>query len=335
MNKVMFFAHDPGGANAIAPLISEFESSYVFAKGPALKILSNAVELPEDALRIYKPDFLITGTSGSDFTERYLWNEASELGIKSMAILDMWVNYGVRFSEYGLKDLHLFNKKCDYLPDYICVMDELAKEDMINDGVPENIILPFGNPHFEYIASLKPKNGIPLSNSTLTGKKVITFASQPIDDIFRKGSEIIVLEDLIDSIIKRDDVVVLIRKHPKESREKFNKYTDGDRVQLDANQDLMTTLYMSDVIVSVNSMVLIEALFLGKKILSYQPKTIDGKNDFILTRDGTLPFINNAYDFTNKLFALLDDDNFEIENKIPHVGIIRKIKHFLEEQISG
>jgi hypothetical protein len=269
--KAMFFAHDPGGANAILPLIHEFHNSLVFGKGPALEILPDVRQLPETALKNYRPDFLITGTSCNDFTERHLWKEARDLRIKSMAILDSWINYGVRFSKYGTENLHLFDKKCEYLPNYVCVMDEVAKKDMINDGIPEDIILAFGNPYFESL-SLK---AIELENMTLNdnyrkrlNKYIITFASQPFDDIFRKESEIQVLEDLIKITNDRTDITIRIRKHPKESLDKFEKYVNG-KIILDNNASSFLSIVSSDIIVSVNSMVLIEAMFFHKKIISY------------------------------------------------------------------
>jgi hypothetical protein len=332
MAKIMFFAHDPGGANAIAPLIHEFKEVFVFGKGPALEILPDACRLPETALKNYRPDFLITGTSCNDFTERYLWKESRDLGIKSMAILDLWISYGVRFSRFGTKDLHLFKKNCEYLPDYVCVMDEIAKEDMINDGVPENIILPFGNPHFEYI-NLKALESNAIAKKEKSKDQVITFASQPFDDIFRRNSEIIALEDLIKIFASCTDVTIKIRKHPKEPADKFKKYLTHN-IMIDDSDSLTSSLAQSDIIISVNSMLLIEAMFFHKKILSYQPKAVD-MNDFILTRNKTLPFITNTHDFKNYLLKLLKSNDCCYEIKFPISNIIARIKNFVLEEING
>jgi hypothetical protein len=330
MPKVMFFAHDPGGANAISPLIPEFKEPLVFGKGPALDILPNVRQLSGDVLKSYWPDFIITGTSCNDFTEKYLWKEADALGIKSMAILDSWINYGIRFSRYGTKDLHLFQKECDYLPSYICVMDEIAREDMISDGVPENIILPFGNPHFEYM-TLKAIELQDIGKKILD-KYIITFASQPFDDIHRKDSEIKALEDLIEITKDRSDIIILIRKHPKEIQNKFEKYLN-DKIRFD-NSPLLLSIISSDIIVSVNSMVLIEAIFFHKKIISYQPKAVN-INDFILTRNKTVPFITNTNDLRTYLFKLLETSEFNIDIKFPVNGIIPRIKNFISEKANA
>lgn len=324
MKKVMFFAHDPGGANAIAPLISEFKNPLVYGKGPSLNILPFSKELPQGVLADVRPDFLITGTSANDFTERNLWNEASGFGIPSMAILDSWINYGVRFSEYGLDKLQLFQKACKYLPKYLCVMDDLAKEDAIKDGIPEEIILTFGNPHFEK-TFMRAQN----SKSISDGKRIL-FASQPFDDIYYKGSEETALKNIIETVKAYDNLKLLIRKHPKESPEKFAKYLD-ECVIMDNNTDVFDSIQQVEIIVSVNSMVLIEALFFGKKIISYQPKTKNGKNDFILTRNGTLPFIQNAANFKKYFNELLQLKNYSIRTDIKYNGIINRIKTFVED----
>ena len=330
--QVMFFAHDPGGAQAISPLISEFANPLVFAKGPALGAMQGAKELPEEALLRYSPAFLITGTSANDFTERLLWKEAGINSIPSMAILDFWSNYGVRFSRYGTENLHLFKYECEYLPKFICVPDDIAKEEMIRDGVPADIIYAFGNPHFEFISSRQQK---PDAQKMVAQneKKIVLFASQPFDDVYREGSELIVLRALISIAREKPDIEICIRKHPKESSEKFSTFL-SEQVSLDSTLDVFDSIDSSDIIVSVNSMVLLEALFLGKRIISYQPRCKDGKNDFILTKNDILPFISNDDEF-RACFELTLRGKEQYNNSIKCTGIIESIKSFVEAQIDG
>jgi hypothetical protein len=331
----MFFAHDAGGANAIFPLIPSFGSSLVFGLGPALNIIPDAVILPDNALIEYKPDFLITGTSENDFTERNLWKESRTLNIKSMAILDAWTNYGLRFSKFSGRNKHLFDGKCDCLPDYICVMDEIAKKDMIHEGIPNNIIFPFGNPYFEYIAARAEKLGNQDTIVFSESKQTIMFASQPFYDVFMKGSEIQALEDLIEITRGRKDVKIIIRKHPAElsEKDKYSGYLNEDVIE-DHNCDVLSTIIQSDIVVSINSNVLIEALFLKKPILSYQPKMTDA-NDFILTRNKTIPFINNRSDLKRHLIDLLDKKTQMANNPIPYKNTVKLIRDFISEVMYG
>ena len=89
------FSRDPGGTNAVLPLIEplriEGNEVVVFGKDAALSIyrrlnvdcadIREAVPLgTEDEtdkfVRELDPDLIVTGTSSEDFTERHLWNAA-------------------------------------------------------------------------------------------------------------------------------------------------------------------------------------------------------------------------------------------------------------------
>lgn len=330
--NVLFFAHDPGGANAIAPIIEHFENPWVFGGGYALNILPGVSKLPPNALEILKPDFLLTGTSALDFTERELWKEAASLSIPSMAILDSWVNYGVRFSRYGVRDVSLFDGACEYLPDYICVMDEFAKSEMMNDGVPGDRIVTLGNPHFESVAKAAKQQ---LSNieKTRGGKRFVLFASEPFYG-HKTGVEETALRDLIEVVKPYENYMVRIRKHPKESQEKFDKFL-GLRVEIDDNIDSLTSISQSEVIVSVSSMVLLEALFFGKMVISYQPKTYGGRNDFFLTRNNTLPFIQTFNELSDVFGNMMKGNAEKPDLKIPSEGVINRIAQFIKEHKNG
>lgn len=335
MTKIMFFAHDPGGANAIKPLIEPLKKEHevvVSAKGPAVQKLDCDSVIGGGGLTLSEvmPDILITGTSANDFTEKELWREAKSLGIKSMAILDHWVNYGIRFSKYGLKDVEKFDKKCDYLPDYIIVMDEFAKSEMIKDGVPGNIIYPLGNPHFQNIRN--HAETLPDIRTKFAGKDdiLITYASEPYIEDYGKGEEINVLKDLAD-IVKDENVKILVKLHPKESLEKYAAFA-GKNVILDKESSPLEVIKASDIVISMTSMFLIEALILSKNVLSYQPKETS-PDKFILTKNGALPFINNKEDFNIKLHKMFTNKSqLNYDNKVNFDGIDKVVK-FVEEQI--
>lgn len=331
MAKVMFFANDPGGANAILPLIEPLRKEhdvYVFAKGLALKKTEKAEELQNDSLKSIMPDFLITGTSANDKTEKFLWKEAKNLNIKSMAILDHWLNYGIRFSKYGLNEMSKFDKKCDFLPNFIIVMDEFAKQEMINDGVPEYIIYTFGNPHFENIINLSKNVKNVRFKFARDDEFLITFASEPYTEDYGKGKEKIVLEDLIE-FTQDKKVKIVIKLHPKED---ISKYTEYKNVILDKNTSSIDIIMASDLIVSMTSMFLIEAMILNKNILSYQPEETNPEK-FILTRNNKLPFINSKKDFQNKILNILNGKRYLEYNQSISFDAIKKIVNFINGEL--
>lgn len=334
MAKIMFFAHDPGGANAILPLIEPLKKEhevFVFAKGPALLKLPNALELKKDELKTIMPDFLITGTSANDKTEKLLWQEAKALNIKSMAILDHWVNYGVRFSKYGLDEIEKFDKKCEFLPDYIIVMDEFAKQEMAKDGIPQDIIYPLGNPHFENLI-IQSKNMANIHSEFANNDNfLITFASEPYTEDYGKGNEKQVLKDLID-VVQDKNVKIIVKLHPKEEFSKYAEFKDLPNIILDKNTPSIEAIMASDLIISMTSMFLIEGMILGKNILSYQPDEIS-PDKFILTRNKILPFVKDKDDFKEKLLNILKGQQYLQYNQSTGFGAIERINNFISGEL--
>ena len=152
--------------------------------------------------------------------------------------------------------------------------------------------------------------------------------------------EIIALRGLIDAVGVCDDVIVRIRKHPKEADGKFKGFL-GDRVEMDKTADPFSSISRAKIVVSVSSMLMIEALIFGKSVISYQPRTKDGKNDFILTRNGTLPFIDDAGVFKRHLMKVLGGHGETTQlrqNQVGNImchGVIGRIVEFIKGHSYG
>lgn len=342
MAKYLFFANDPGGANAIFPLIEPLKKNnevFIYAKGSALSKLPNAIELKEQDIKSFlktiNPDCIITGTSANDFTEKYLWETAKNLNIKSMAILDYWSNYGIRFSEYGTKDIEKYNsdRKIKYLPDYIIVMDEFAKSEMIKEGIDKKRIYPLGNPHFSTIKKLAkniPVNKIRQHFTKNSEDYIITFASQPYTEDYGKGNEIQVLIDLQNIIRKiKKNISIVVKMHPKED---ISKYKGFDNIYIDTQTNPIDLIMASDLIVSLTSMFLVESMILEKNVISYQPNEID-KNKFVFTKNDTLDFINTKEKFEIKVNEQIENPKILCKNLDVNEDAVKTIIKFLEMKI--
>ena len=170
MKRILLFARDPGGANAIAPLVDKLKLSgyepLLYGKDAALKqYRTNGLEgqdLSREApvmgiaeytafLRRKSPDFMITGTGSDDFAEKFLWRAAEEVKLPCFAILDHWFNYGIRFSPYKLVEQELYeqDRRHPYLPTQILVMDEAVRNAMLQEGFEPDRIRVAGQPHFD------------------------------------------------------------------------------------------------------------------------------------------------------------------------------------------
>lgn len=212
----MIFSRDPGGCNAVSPLVNVLNEQYLvklYGKDVALKryeaynlegidildaIENITLKSVEEFLINEKPDFIITGTSADDMAEKYIWKSAEKLGIPSFAILDQWTNYGVRFSEFGVSKLKAYDKdkRHTYLPQKILVMDEYARRKMIDIGISSGKILVTGHPYFEYLKSTAKQYNRSLitefRNKVLkcNDKEIlITFVSEPITKTYKENNK--------------------------------------------------------------------------------------------------------------------------------------------------
>lgn len=336
MTKILFFAHDPGGANAIKPLIEPLSKKgfkcLVYGKGPALKILPNVTKYSGDTDKLIesiKPNFIITGTSASDMTEKELRLSAKKFDIQCLAILDSWVNYN-RFTKYSPLELSI-NKRYNelfYLPTYLIVIDKYAKNEAIKESVPKEIIYPLGNPHFGYIKDcFKEQNIDELRDSLLNDKqKLILWVQEPHTN--EHGLES--LKDLAELI--PDNAKLIIKPHPRENYEKFEKIARGGGIIIDKNISSLQAIKIADLVVSMTSMMLVESVILNKNALSYQKDEIND-NKFILTKRKILPFINNKISLKNELQKSLNANKYAYKNINLDFNATKNIIEFIEDKI--
>jgi hypothetical protein len=101
---------------------------------------------PQSTLRIgvllqrkNSPILLLPAPAGMIFPSVIYGQRARQQGIPCFAILDQWINFGLRFSAYGLnqKDIYEKEKTHPFLPDRILVMDEEARQEKIREGIDE------------------------------------------------------------------------------------------------------------------------------------------------------------------------------------------------------
>lgn len=307
--KILLFSRDPGGANTVIPLVLALRKKgnevRLLGKDMALEKYSKAglegidiaglvSEISQGAIKDFllseKPDFIITGTSASDVTEKYIWKAAENLNIPSFAILDQWINYGIRFSRYSIAAIEEYRKAIshEYLPTRILVMDEFAKEEAIIDGIEPSKILVTGQPYFETL--LKEKGKITSNRLGEIKRKlnlkdddfIVTFASEPVSIDYANTdywgfTEKTIFSELLEGVKKISSMLekrisIIIRPHPREDEDSFNEMIIGlgERINIvvDRNSSSIELISLSDVVAGMSSMFLIEALILDKPVLS-------------------------------------------------------------------
>jgi hypothetical protein len=325
-HKVLAASWHPGGMNAIVPVIrriSEENKARVVTIGHQYseKILNDAgldykkisdygiADVSESSMeRLLEaecPDLVLTGTSSpdndsGDVIEQTLTLAARRKGIKTLAVLDFWADYSKRFS-----DVHS-NEKFKFLPDKVAIMDEYARQAMLGEGFESKGLVITGNPHFDDLESkarefssqnrreLREKLGlndelIVLYAGTLWKKHKLSFGYWDLDDIKLVSETIAQLPKE-----KQQEVRFLVKLHPRTPEEDIAEISDylknsGSMVKLAQGIGPHQAILASDITLTANSTVAIEAVYMHKPCISLQPG-LKGE-DFlsVLTNNSIIP----------------------------------------------
>ncbi|MCA9363256.1 hypothetical protein KC851_02970 [Candidatus Kaiserbacteria bacterium] len=343
MKRILLFSRDPGAANTVVPIYKRLQndSSYqcvLAGKEFALKSYENeglvgidiSCEVIDENtaanfLSLGQYDLIVTGVHSNDFTDRYLWSAAKKLNIPTIAILDQWMNYRARFTmaEPGV-DASSFPL---IMPDYVCVMDEMAKVRMLDEGLEGTEIKVTGQPHFETIK----ERMINVTDETISdtrnslslreGVFVLTFVSEPIveaydDPMFLGYTEFTVLDELIDILIdecertgRKADLV--IRLHPRNNPALFESYLKkgSGKLKIIVDQSVVSQhlIAVSDLIVGLSSMFLLESVIAQKPIISAQ-LGLKREDPFMLSRLGYIDTITERDSLQKEIAAVLDGE---------------------------
>jgi hypothetical protein len=325
--RVLIFARDPGGANAVVPLVRSLvdrgHGVRLAGKDAALRIYrrhsleaidiaSLSPALTPQSIRQFliqgSPSVVITGTSADDSTEKIIWSECCNLRIPSMAIVDQWLNYGIRFSPFGVNEMSEYLQQPDlcHLPDIIVAPDEYAREEMIREGLPKERIRAWGQPYFETVMQQGQATGPEKTDSSGTEYSdafTVLFASEPISTTYGSEqalrhwgyTEKTILSSLIDALERvapesPRTITLLIRPHPKEGSEHFQDLIQRCRrirCDIDRSVSQWSAMRAADLVCGMSSMFLIESVLLGRQVISIQTG-LTRENPFILDRRGIL-----------------------------------------------
>lgn len=334
MNKkksIMLFAVDPGGSNSIGVLSQELSKNYVihsYAREAAYKhLLENnpgikvthlhdkycqySEHMFLKLLKKLNPSVVITDTASRDYSNRSLWQACKLAGIPSIAILDQWMSYSVRF----LKEHKSYQDKQSYeieeynLPQVIVVMDQSAKTEMVKEGIPEKMIYPIGSPYYQKLNNfskvIKQKSKQDLQ---------ILFASEPITSTYGHTlgkhihgyTERSTIHALCQSIEKSDykrKIGVSIRPHPREPKQRYKQLLSRYKfVKLCRSKTVYDSISCHNVIIGMSSTMLLEGAFINKPIISIQIGN-HGSSPFYLEQIG----LTQSLRYTFELKRLIEN----------------------------
>lgn len=292
--KILFsICGDPGGAAAIVPVLQQLtlypglkwlHFTYFRAKAVLDKVGLPNVSLSEgttsaDIAGLYdqfRPSFLLCGTSvNSQNLEHFFLEEATVRGIPSLAVLDFWANYKMRFISSRTGQM--------ILPQKIAVMDECALREMSEQGIDSSRIVVTGQPAFDNATpsvTLTARQELDISRKGLR----VLFVSQTLipgmdtsNPLYPGFTKRTVLPDLLAALNLvqkkcKNRISLIVRPHPRETDETFDWIEAGNvNVQIvreGSSHELASTC---DLIVGLNSILLMECCLMGLPVLSLQP----------------------------------------------------------------
>jgi len=198
-----------------------------------------------------KPGIIFYGTGWQADFSSIVKGICDKYTIKSIALIDHWVNYKERF-------------KKDSLPDTILVMDDIANNIAVKEFDSSVNIVQTKNYFIENIQS---------NYRNILNKKLnkIVFISEPTtrDKMDITAYEYSVVEKLLH---KYDDMI--IRLHPTENIDKYNhiisKFSNSKVLVLSSyDEELVDTLSKSKLTIGFGSMALYISYLLGIDTISY------------------------------------------------------------------
>jgi hypothetical protein len=328
--RILFFSSEPGGAEVLCPVIRLLqEHAYevvVIAYGhgaerfdkqgiPNCTMRVSSADTAWLTIRDVKPDYLITSATSLpwiDMSERYLWEAANRYGVGSLAFLDQWQNYSVRFSG------PLPHEQLRYLPDYINCINEIGRREMIAEGFPVDRLISLGHPYLTDIAarySILNQDDVVMAlgiaPSNFIREETLVFVSEPLFENFgnsRGYNQYDVLAFFLTNVHRfRRNTHVVLKLHPKDELHRFQGVLGlFPEIEIHVVQNELSSLEcltLSNRIFGMTSIMLIEAFLLGKTVVSLQPGLIID-DPLVLSRYGLIPRLGVLEDFN--VFAFED-----------------------------
>lgn len=297
VGRVVAVAGDPGGADAVGPVLAALRAAgrpvtaLAYAQaGPVWARRGVPSEplppTPDAAALLAGAGALLTATScnGLDL-EKPFRAAARRLGVPSVAVLDAWSNYVARFAGP--------DGRLDHLPDRVAVMDAQARDEMIAAGFDPGRVTVTGQPAFDDLAARRAAFD-PARRAAARGRlgvgpdeRLVLFASQPLAALcgsdpshpdywgYTEQTVLALLTAALDRIVRRrrTTLTLVVRPHPREDAGTLRGLTAGAaRVVVDGGGgDGPEVALTADLVTGITSVLLVHACLLGCVVLSLQP----------------------------------------------------------------
>jgi len=325
--KVLATSWHPGGINAIIPVIKKLQQDQ------ALEVIAIGHQYSESVLYNNKvkyrkvsdyglfdvslnsmgalleresPDLILTGTSTQDEKNRQVIEQnitvaGRQRNIPTVAVLDFWANYSLRFNDiYSGENFR-------FLPDKIAIMDQYAERAMLAEGFDKSRLVITGNPYFDDLEG-KVRNFTEQEKSDirlrigLNADVLLFYAANAWEKEASKLGywdldNINIVNEFIAGLPKeeREKYGMVVKLHPRvpqEDLERIKKAIEEDsekRIVLVSEIHPQNLILSTDLTLTPFSTLGIEAVLMRKPCISMQPN-LKG-NDYLsfLTNNQVIP----------------------------------------------
>lgn len=283
MARLLFATHDPGGANALVPVMAlarvRGHRVAVAAAGPAAAVWRDAGEMPAAGPELpvgggaavpfagARPDLLVTGAGVGDF-DRNLWRAARAMGLRSLAFVDSWTSLAHRFRDGAGQPIR---------PDAVAVVNETMRDELAAAHVAVADAYVVGQPHLQALARrlAGQRDGHRVHELPL-----LAFFSEPLAEDWKTDpygfDEITVVPRLLAALAAGGSARLVLKAHPREPADKWRTFLAAralpPSVCVEVVEDSVERLLVQvDGVLGMTSMALIEAALAGVPVLSLQP----------------------------------------------------------------
>jgi hypothetical protein len=340
MGRVRIAARDPGGANVLAALLARHGAALRFdawslprATPVFARVGVAAREFPEafdqQAVRAAwmaaPADFLVTGTSHYDPFEPLLWALARETGAGSLAVVDGWANLALRF---------VAGK-----PDYVGAVDAGQMDELAAMGFSRERILLTGHPWLSLLVADRERI-LAQTRPAATGPGLhVLFASEAVAADVAKGVNAPYGFDEFEAyaVVHRAAVRAASASCPMTLAVKFHPYEDSAdflrrRAALPGGEGLsLVTVEASalphpwvlwaDLVTGVTSMLLLEAIVLGRPVVSVQPG-LAREDTFIASARGFAEALTDPGEAEDRLGVLMSSETTRAAVRAANAGFL-------------
>jgi hypothetical protein len=282
---ILFVTAQYAGAQYIHPLLKKWSNLnspkwHLVATGAsckywdAAKVNYDSMETPSIERVTYyinkiKPSLILLSASANIDLEFFFIKVSKEQKIITASFVDMWANYLMRFKHDGKL----------MFPDNILAIDEKCAEEMVSDGIPQNLIRIIGQPYLESLTK----------NIPILGSKTL-FTSQPVKKYLNDGlgyDETDFWKICLPAIKKLGNDKALATLHPEEEIKAVKEANLN--IIFSAGQG-MKDIINCHTIIGMSSMQMMVGYLWGRKVASVQPR-LRKKDPSPLSRWGLIPLL--------------------------------------------